>query len=68
MVNYLSRSKNHCLGSLYRLGLALLDLDDPSKVIKRCNEWVFGPNEYYERVGDVLTLLFPAELLSRVMN
>lgn len=46
-------------GSLYRLGLALLDLDDPSKVIKRCDEWVFGPNEYYERVGDVPDVTFP---------
>ncbi|KXK45138.1 MAG: glycosidase [Chlorobi bacterium OLB5] len=46
-------------GSLYRLGLALLDLDDPSKVIKRCDEWIFGPNEYYERVGDVPDVTFP---------
>jgi predicted GH43/DUF377 family glycosyl hydrolase len=46
-------------GALYRLGLALLDLDDPSKVIKRCDEWIFGPNEYYERVGDVPDVTFP---------
>lgn len=46
-------------GSLYRVGLALLDLDDPSKVIRRCNEWIFGPNEYYERVGDVPDVTFP---------
>lgn len=46
-------------GSLYRVGLALLDLDDPTKVIKRGNEWVFGPNEYYERVGDVPDVTFP---------
>lgn len=46
-------------GSIYRLGLALLDLDDPSKVISRSNEWVFGPSEYYERVGDVPDVTFP---------
>jgi len=40
-------------GSIYRLGLALLDLEDPSKVLKRSNEWVFGPKEPYEKVGDV---------------
>lgn len=51
--------KTTAAGSLYRLGLALLDLDDPSKVIKRCDEWVFGPNEYYERVGDVPDVTFP---------
>ncbi|MEO8513506.1 MAG: glycosidase [Ignavibacteria bacterium] len=51
--------KTTAAGSIYRLGLALLDLDDPSKIIKRCNEWVFGPNEYYERVGDVPDVTFP---------
>jgi len=44
---------------LYRLGLALLDLDDPSRVIRRGDEWVFGPEESYERVGDVGDVVFP---------
>ena len=30
-------------GCLYRLGLALLDLDDPGRVIRRSDEWVFAP-------------------------
>ena len=30
-------------GAIYRLGLALLDLDDPTKVIYRSDEWVFEP-------------------------
>lgn len=51
--------KTTASGSLYRLGLALLDLDDPSKVIKRCDDWVFGPSEIYERVGDVPDVTFP---------
>ena len=46
-------------GCLYRLGLALLDLDDPLKVIRRGDEWVFGPDEPYERVGDVGDVVFP---------
>jgi predicted GH43/DUF377 family glycosyl hydrolase len=46
-------------GSIYRLGLALLDRDDPSKVIARGNEWVFGPQEPYERGGDVPGVVFP---------
>jgi predicted GH43/DUF377 family glycosyl hydrolase len=50
-------------GALYRLGLALLDLDDPSKVIKRCDQWIFGPNEYYERVGDVPDVTFPCGVI-----
>lgn len=51
--------KTTAAGSLYRLGLALLDLEDPRKVIKRSAEWVFGPNEIYERVGDVPDVTFP---------
>lgn len=51
--------KTTAAGSLYRLGLALLDLDDPGKVIKRCDEWVFGPSEMYERIGDVPDVTFP---------
>ncbi|HWP30355.1 MAG TPA: hypothetical protein VNK96_01320 [Fimbriimonadales bacterium] len=45
--------------SLYRLGAALLDLENPCKVIKRGNEWIFGPEEQYERVGDVGDVVFP---------
>jgi predicted GH43/DUF377 family glycosyl hydrolase len=46
-------------GVIYRLGLALLDLDDPSKVIARSNEWVFQPRLDYERFGDVDNVVFP---------
>lgn len=46
-------------GSIYRLGLALLDIEDPVKVIHRGDEWVFGPLEPYERVGDVKDVVFP---------
>ncbi|MGB3906169.1 MAG: glycosidase [Anaerolineae bacterium] len=46
-------------GSLYRVGLALLDLDEPWKTIRRCSEWVFGPKDDYERIGDVPGVTFP---------
>lgn len=46
-------------GSLYRVGLALLDLDEPWRIIRRCSEWVFGPKEDYERIGDVPGVTFP---------
>ena len=46
-------------GSIYRLGLALLDLEDPRKVVCRSNEWIFGPKETYERNGDVRDVTFP---------
>jgi len=51
--------RNTAAGCLYRLGLVLLDLDDPLKVIRRGDEWVFGPDEPYERVGDVGDVVFP---------
>ena len=46
-------------GSLYRLGLALFDLQAPERCLKRSNEWIFGPEESYERRGDVDNVVFP---------
>jgi predicted GH43/DUF377 family glycosyl hydrolase len=46
-------------GDVYRLGLALLDLDDPSRVIRRLDHWVFGPQFPYERTGDTPNVVFP---------
>jgi predicted GH43/DUF377 family glycosyl hydrolase len=46
-------------GAIYRLGLALLDLEDPREVIRRGDEWVFGPEEPYELAGDVPRVVFP---------
>lgn len=46
-------------GSIYRLGLALLDLDDPQIVLRRSDEWIFGPKAHYEREGDVDDVVFP---------
>lgn len=46
-------------GNIYRLGLALLDSQDPTKILRRCNEWIFGPEEWYELEGDVKNVVFP---------
>jgi predicted GH43/DUF377 family glycosyl hydrolase len=46
-------------GCLYRLGLALLDLEDPRHVLRRGDEWVFAPEMPYERHGDVNGVVFP---------
>lgn len=51
--------RNTTAGAIYRVGLALLDLDEPWKVIRRGDEWVLGPREVYERVGDVGGVIFP---------
>lgn len=46
-------------GVIYRLGLALFELDAPEKCITRGAEWVFGPREPYEMHGDVGNVVFP---------
>jgi predicted GH43/DUF377 family glycosyl hydrolase len=45
-------------GGLYRIGLALLDLET-LEITHRSKEWVFAPKEYYEMVGDVDNVIFP---------
>ena len=52
-------------GSIYRLGLAMLDLDDPRRVVHRGDEWVFGPSTAYERAGDVPDVVFPCGWILR---
>jgi predicted GH43/DUF377 family glycosyl hydrolase len=46
-------------GSIYRLGLALFDLEHPEICLQRGNSWVFGPEAPYERNGDVKDVCFP---------
>ena len=49
-------------GSLYRLGAALLDLHEPRRVLLRSDQWLFGPEQPYERTGDVADVVFPCGL------
>ena len=46
-------------GGLYRLGLALFDLNAPERCLKRSDEWIFGPEADYEQHGDVGNVVFP---------
>ena len=46
-------------GPIYRVGLALLDLERPEVVLRRSDNWVLGPQADYERVGDVNKVVFP---------
>lgn len=46
-------------GSIYRLGLALFDLQAPELCLKRSDEWFFAPQEPYEQRGDVDNVVFP---------
>lgn len=51
--------RNTAGGCIYRLGLALLDLQDPTRLIARGDEWIFSPETPYEIVGDVDKVVFP---------
>ena len=51
--------KHNASGVIYRLGLALFDLNEPECCLKRGNEWVFAPAEPYEQHGDVDRVVFP---------
>lgn len=51
--------RNTAGGCIYRLGLALLDLEDPTRVLARSDEWVLAPETDYETVGDVNKVVFP---------
>ena len=51
--------RNTPAGCLYRLGLALMDLEDPSRCLLRGNKWIMGPETDYERTGDVGDVVFP---------
>jgi predicted GH43/DUF377 family glycosyl hydrolase len=55
--------KDTVSGGLYRIGLALADLDEPSRVTHRLPEWILGPQAPYERVGDVGNAIFPCGLI-----
>ena len=46
-------------GPIYRVGLALLDLDEPRTILRRTDEWVLAPTAPYERSGDVNKVVFP---------
>jgi predicted GH43/DUF377 family glycosyl hydrolase len=55
--------KETVAGCIYRIGLAMLDLDEPTRVLHRHPDWVFGPAARYEREGDVPNAVFPCGLV-----
>ena len=50
------RATSH--GPTYRLGAAMLDLDDPSKVLCRSSIPILSPREPYERMGDIPNVVY----------
>jgi beta-1,4-mannooligosaccharide/beta-1,4-mannosyl-N-acetylglucosamine phosphorylase len=52
-----------CNGFVYAAGVALLDLDEPWRVIARAAPHVLAPELPYECVGDVPNVVFPCAAL-----
>jgi len=52
-----------CNGFVYSMGAALLDLDEPWKVIYRTAPYILSPQALYECVGDTPNVAFPCAAL-----
>lgn len=52
-----------CNGFVYNMGAALLDIDQPWKVIYRSKPYLLNPRMDYECVGDVPNVVFPCASL-----
>ena len=55
--------KETIAGDIYRVGLVLLDLDEPTRVLHRLPRGSSAPLEPYERTGDVPNVVFPCGLV-----
>ncbi len=53
-----------CNGFVYSFGAALLDLEQPWKVIYRGEPYLLAPQAPYERTGDVPNVVFPCAALA----
>lgn len=54
---------NTCNGFVYSIGGAILDRDEPSKVLYRCGNFLLTPEEWYEERGFVPNVCFPCATL-----
>lgn len=52
-----------CNGFVYSMGAALLDIENPWKVIYRSKPYLLNPRMLYECVGDVANVVFPCASL-----
>jgi len=47
------------IGRIYHAGAALLDINDPTKIIARLKRPLFSPSQKWEKQGDVNNVVFP---------
>ena len=52
-----------CSGYIYSMGAALLDINDPSKIIANSEDYILTPEAPYETIGFVANVTFPCATL-----
>ncbi|MCG6914377.1 glycoside hydrolase family 130 protein [bacterium BMS3Abin03] len=52
-----------CSGYIYSIGAAILDTDNPSKLLHDCENYILTPEEPYETTGFVPNVCFPCATL-----
>ena len=52
-----------CNGFVYSMGGAILDIDEPSRVLYRCENYLLTPEAPYETAGFVPNVVFPCATL-----
>jgi beta-1,4-mannooligosaccharide/beta-1,4-mannosyl-N-acetylglucosamine phosphorylase len=52
-----------CSGFRYSMGSAILDKEDPTKVLYRSQPYLLAPATQYELTGDVPNVVFPCAAL-----
>ncbi len=52
-----------CSGYIYSIGAALLNIDNPSKILHNCENYILTPEEPYETTGFVPNVCFPCATL-----
>ena len=52
-----------CSGYIYSIGAAILDIDNPSKILHNSENYILTPEELYETTGFVPNVCFPCATL-----
>ncbi len=55
---------NTCNGYVYSMGVALLDINEPSKVLYRASSYILTPEASYEETGFVPNVVFPCATIT----
>lgn len=55
---------NTCNGYVYSIGATILDINEPSRVLHRCGNYLLAPEEWYEERGFVPNVCFPCAALA----